>query len=408
MNLIVFAIPIFLTTTLLEAWLAHRRGLAAYSIPDAISSYQYGLLSQVVGAFTKLAKLGVYTLVFEAYRATTLPSDSLWVWVGALVAYDFFYYWHHRMNHEIGLLWAGHVSHHSSEYFNLATAIRQSSTSALLGWIFYLPMAVAGVPPSVFAWVLLIDLLYQYWVHTEVIGRLGWLDRIFVTPSNHRVHHGQNDYCMDTNYGGILILWDRLFGTFAEERKDEKVIYGVRTPLQSLNPFWGNMHYYIELWQKSKATPGWRAKLGVWLAPPGGWHDEASEPYEPSQFKYYDPCTPDAVKRYAVVHQVLAMLFLMHFLTLLNTLPKTLLALYAAGFAISAISLTSLLEGRANARRFEQCRVIGLGIAFAALPDWFGFSMPIALKLMLLVVMLGSAAWLSRTSFKPAALWTSQ
>lgn len=326
----------------------------------------------------------------------------------ALVAYDFFYYWHHRMNHEIGLLWAGHVSHHSSEYFNLATALRQSSTSALLGWIFYLPMAVAGVPPSVFAGVLLIDLLYQYWVHTEVIGRLGWLDRIFVTPSNHRVHHGQNDYCMDTNYGGILILWDRLFGTFAEERKDEKVIYGVRTPLQSLNPFWGNMHYYIELWQKSKATPGWRAKLGVWLAPPGGWHDEASEPYEPSQFKYYDPCTPDAVKRYAVVHQVLAMLFLMHFLTLLNTLPKTLLALYAAGFAISAISLTSLLEGRANARRFEQCRVIGLGIAFAALPDWFGFSMPIALKLMLLVVMLGSAAWLSRTSFKPAALWTSQ
>ncbi|MBN0802724.1 sterol desaturase family protein, partial [Pseudomonas aeruginosa] len=147
-------------------------------------------------------------------------------------------------------------------------------------WIFYLPMAVAGVPPSVFAGVLLIDLLYQYWVHTEVIGRLGWLDRIFVTPSNHRVHHGQNDYCMDTNYGGILILWDRLFGTFAEERKDEKVIYGVRTPLQSLNPFWGNMHYYIELWQKSKATPGWRAKLGVWLAPPGGWHDEASEPYE--------------------------------------------------------------------------------------------------------------------------------
>jgi len=102
------------------------------------------------------------------------------------------------------------------------------------------------------------------------------------------------------------------------------------------------------------------------------------------------------------------MLFLMHFLTLLNTLPKTLLALYAAGFAISAISLTSLLEGRANARRFEQCRVIGLGIAFAALPDWFGFSMPIALKLMLLVVMLGSAAWLSRTSFKPAALWTSK
>jgi hypothetical protein len=112
--------------------------------------------------------------------------------------------------------------HHSSEFYNLSTALRQTSSGWIFGWIFYLPMALAGVPPIVMGAVALIDLLYQYWVHTEMVGRLGWMDRVFVTPSNHRVHHGQNDYCIDRNYGGILILWDRLFGTFADERDDEK------------------------------------------------------------------------------------------------------------------------------------------------------------------------------------------
>jgi sterol desaturase/sphingolipid hydroxylase (fatty acid hydroxylase superfamily) len=119
-------------------------------------------------------------------------------------------------------MWASHVVHHSSEYYNLSTALRQTSTGSFLGWVFYLPLAVVGVPWQMLVIVGLIDLLYQYWVHTELIGRLGVLDRILVTPSNHRVHHGQNDYCIDKNYGGILVLWDRLFGTFADERDGEK------------------------------------------------------------------------------------------------------------------------------------------------------------------------------------------
>jgi alkylglycerol monooxygenase len=139
--------------------------------------------------------------------------------------YDFFYYWKHRANHEVRIMWAGHITHHNSEFFNLSTALRQSSTTFFFDWIFYLPMAVVGVPPAMFVGVALIDLLYQYWVHTELVGKLGWFDRVFVSPSNHRVHHGQNDYCLDKNYGGILILWDRLFGTFEDER-DEPISYG--------------------------------------------------------------------------------------------------------------------------------------------------------------------------------------
>jgi sterol desaturase/sphingolipid hydroxylase (fatty acid hydroxylase superfamily) len=131
-------------------------------------------------------------------------------------------------------------------------------------------MALCGVPPLVFAVVGLIDLLYQYWVHTELVRKLGWIDRVFVTPSNHRVHHGQNDYCIDRNYGGILILWDRMFGTFAEERDGERIAYGIRKPLSSYNPVWGNLHVFVDLLQRARAAPTLRDALRIWFDAPGG------------------------------------------------------------------------------------------------------------------------------------------
>ena len=194
MNPIVYAIPVFMLTILLEAWVARRRGVAVYDIPDAITSLHHGLLSQVTNAFTKIATLGIYIAVYEAYRFTEWSMSSIPLWILALVLYDLCYYWAHRMYHEVNVMWASHVVHHSSEYYNLSTALRQTSTGALFGWVFYLPLAVLGIPWQMLVIVGLIDLLYQYWVHTELIGRMGVLDRILVTPRNHRVHHGQNDY----------------------------------------------------------------------------------------------------------------------------------------------------------------------------------------------------------------------
>ena len=219
LNPIVYAIPVFLATILIEAGFAWWRKAKVFDLADSLTSLHFGVMSQLAGAVTKFAAFGIYVLVFDHLRVTTWSMNSLVAWTAALILYDFCYYWLHRMGHEVGVLWAAHVVHHSSEYYNLTTALRQTSSGALLGWIFYLPMAVMGVPPLMFVTVGLIDLLYQYWVHTELVGRLGPLDRILVTPSNHRVHHGQNDYCIDRNYGGILILWDRLFGTFVEERE---------------------------------------------------------------------------------------------------------------------------------------------------------------------------------------------
>jgi alkylglycerol monooxygenase len=395
-NPIVFAIPVFMLTILLEAWLAHRRGTAAYDTADALTSLHLGMVSQVTGLFVKLAMLGIYTAVYENWRLASLPAGSVWVWVGALLAYDFCYYWAHRMGHEVGVLWAAHVVHHSSEFYNLSTALRQSSSGWIFGWLFYLPMALAGVPPLVLAVVGLIDLLYQYWVHTEMVGRLGWIDRVFVTPSNHRVHHGQNDYCIDKNYGGILILWDRMFGTFAEERDDEKIIYGVRTPLRSLNPLWANFHYYADLWQATRQVKGLRARLHVWFGPPGGWTGEPLGHFEAGQFEHYRTHTPAPVALYAMLQFGLLVPCVSHLIAVAPALDHLALALYAALVIASTLSLGALLEGRRAAIRIEQARVAALGLAFALLPAWFGFDAPLMLRVAVLVMLLSAAAWLEK------------
>jgi hypothetical protein len=192
------------------------------------------------------------------------------VWIGALLAYDCCYYWHHRAGHRIGALWAAHAVHHQSEDYNLSTALRQPLTGAPFAWVFYLPLALAGVPPVVFATVALIDLLYQYWVHTEQIGRLGWFDRWFVSPSNHRVHHAVNEHCLDKNYGGILIVWDRMFGTFEDEgAQKEPCVYGTRSPLRRWEPLAATLQVWRDLFADAWRAGRWRDKLLVFLKPPG-------------------------------------------------------------------------------------------------------------------------------------------
>jgi hypothetical protein len=162
------------------------------------------------------------------------------------------------------------------------------------GWIFYLPMALAGVPPLVFAVVALIDLLYQYWVHTQQIGKLGWFDRWFCAPSNHRVHHAVNDRYLDKNYGGILIVWDRLFGSFEPEDEREPCVYGTRAPLHSWNPVWANLQVYWDLAKDSWRTTAWADKLRVWFKPPGWRPADVAERWPKPAFdiravKRYDP-----------------------------------------------------------------------------------------------------------------------
>ena len=402
MNPMLVAIPVFMSTILLEAWVAHRRGMAVYNIPDALTSLHFGVLSQVWGAFTALLSFGMYVLVHDHLRFFTLPLASPWVWVGALLFYDFCYYWAHRAGHEVNLFWASHQVHHSSEYYNLSTALRQTATGAFTSWPFYVAMALCGVPPLVFAVVGLIDLLYQYWVHTELVRKLGWLDRVFVTPSNHRVHHGQNDYCIDRNYGGILILWDRLFGTFTEERDDEAIAYGIRKPLASYNPVWGNLHAFAELLRRSKAAPTLRGALHAWFDSPGGRGNIVPH-LDTTRVRRFDTETRPETRRYALVQYLLLATMVLHFLVTVQTLSWMLGIGYALVITATTLGIGWALEERPFAHRFEQVRILATALAFALLPAWFGSELPAGLRAALVGAVLASLAWLPPVRRPPQA-----
>jgi sterol desaturase/sphingolipid hydroxylase (fatty acid hydroxylase superfamily) len=372
MNPIVYAIPVFMLTIVAEVWVAQRRNVPTYDIADAITSLHFGVLSQVSGAFTKIFTFGIYVWVFESARLLTLPSDAVWVWVAALLAYDFLYYWVHRAGHEVNLIWASHQVHHSSEWYNLSTALRQTSTGALFVWPLYLPMAILGVPPLVFGAVALIDLLYQYWVHTELVGKLGWLDRVFVTPSNHRVHHGQNDWCIDRNYGGILILWDRLFGTFAEERDDERVVYGIRKPLASYDPLWGNLHVYRDIWRAARAESSWGAAFKRWFAKPAG--DGPLPHLDPRSVRRFAPPNSPAALGYATLQYALLVPIVTHFIAVAPSLSLAARSTYALVILASAVGIGGWLEGKAGGVVREVLRVIAVAATVLALPEIFAWS----------------------------------
>ncbi|GMV48298.1 MAG: hypothetical protein AMXMBFR66_36960 [Pseudomonadota bacterium] len=296
-QIIVLATPLFLAAIAFEWALGAARGRNTYRLADAFASIGAGALSQTSGVLVRAFTVGVYALAYEHLALWRLPGDAWWVWLAALLGYDLCYYAYHRAGHRVAVLWAAHAVHHQSEDYNLSTALRQTSSGFVFGWVFYLPLALLGVPPPVFGAVALVDLLYQFWVHTQQIGRLGWFDRWFCAPSNHRVHHAVNERYVDRNYGGILIVWDRLFGTFVEEDDAEPCVYGTRTPLASWNPLWANLQVYRELARDAWHARSWADKLRLWWMPPG-WRPvdlAASQPrpaFDIARLVRYDPPLP--------------------------------------------------------------------------------------------------------------------
>ncbi|MGN6151516.1 MAG: sterol desaturase family protein, partial [Lysobacteraceae bacterium] len=344
-----------------------------------------GVLSQVVGAFAKLLTIGLYAWLLPRVALFDLPADSPWVWLLALVLYDLCYYWLHRAGHEVGVLWAAHVVHHQSERYNLSTALRQTGSGVLLGWLFYVPLAVLGVPVEVFAVVAVIDLLYQFWIHTELVPKLGWFDRVFASPSNHRVHHAVNDRYLDRNYGGLFILWDRLFGTFAEEVDDDPPVFGTRAPLRSFNPLWANVEVYAALAKDARHARRWRDKLRVWLKPPGWRPADVAERFPKPAFdltrREYDPPASRPMQAYALFHFALLLGLGTQFLSHAATLGG-MQALGFAGFVTAGLcTLGALLENRAWGFALEAARLVVLGLWPTLTTGWPGMASPPAVAI---------------------------
>lgn len=370
MDLIALAIPFFLLALLAELVVDRIRGTGLYRANDAINSLSAGTLSTTTGYFTGLMPAIISAWVLQNFALIDidlalfdLSPRGLGLWALALLGFDFCYYWQHRLGHEISILWAAHAVHHQSEDYNLSTALRQTSTGFLFSWIFYLPLFLLGMPFEVFVAVNALDLIYQFWVHTQLVGKLGWVDRVMVTPSNHRVHHAQNETYIDKNYGGIFILWDRLFGTFQEELDAEPVVFGVRKPLQSWNPFWANFQVYNYLWFDAVHARRWQDKIGIWFRRTGWRPEEVEERYpkqrtDLSTFEKFDPPLNSRVRRYVIAHLVLSALGVLGIGVLFASRGASAVVIPCIALWATLLSLGFLSEMKPYAFRFELVRLL--------------------------------------------------
>lgn len=268
-DIILMAVPFFLLFIGLEVaslWLAPDDDEVGYEVRDTTTSLSMGIGSVVVGVGYKALALVVYA---AAWELTPLRLDTAlwWTWVVIFFAEDLAYYWYHRAHHEVRILWASHVIHHSSQRYNLSTALRQTWTP-FGGLPFWLPLALLGVPPWAIFLQQSVSLLYQFFLHTERVERL-WrpVEWVMNTPSHHRVHHGSNAAYLDRNYGGILIIWDRLFRTF--EAEGERVVYGLTKQLRTYNPLVVATHEYVSIWRDVRAARGWRDRVRFLVRGPG-------------------------------------------------------------------------------------------------------------------------------------------
>ena len=271
---IIYAIPFFVLAMLLEFFVASTKNIKSYTAKDAFSSIAMGLGNVFIGLVSKLFVFAALYYVYENFRVFTIPI-TWWSFIILIFLDDFSYYWFHRTSHENRFFWASHVVHHSSKHYNLSTALRQTWTGSFYSFIFWLWLPLIGFHPGMIIFQMSISLLYQFWIHTELIQKTPkWIEFFFNTPSHHRVHHGSNPIYLDKNHAGILIIWDKLFGTFQPELKSEKVQYGLVVNIKTYNPIfiafneWGAL--FKDLNTKNISV---KDRIKYLYKPPGWKHD---------------------------------------------------------------------------------------------------------------------------------------
>jgi sterol desaturase/sphingolipid hydroxylase (fatty acid hydroxylase superfamily) len=368
-NLIAFAVPVFFAAIILEALVARVRKTRAYRLGCAVADLDAGIASQVADAFLKVIGLFLYAAVYR-HRLVTFEEGSPWPWVVGLVGIDFLYYWWHRTSHVVNLFWAVHAVHHQSEDMNFAVALRQPAFEALTIIPFHLPLALLGVEPWIYVSCYAIDLIYQFWVHTEWTRRQAALEWVLNTPSAHRVHHGINPQYLDKNYGGILLVWDRLFGTY--EPEVEPPVYGVTHPLASYNPIWANFAPFADIGRLMREAPPGK-KLGVVFAHPGravrtGGATPALK-VDRRTWSKYDPSTR-SVSGYVLVHFAVLSLAGGAFLSFAEKAPLTLAVVPGALILASVLALAAWTEGRPWARQVDFVRQAAVVALVAVVLGW--------------------------------------
>jgi sterol desaturase/sphingolipid hydroxylase (fatty acid hydroxylase superfamily) len=295
-NPVDYAVPAFVVLVLIEMWWAKRNAPEKYEPRDTLTSLALGTGSTVAGLLFggMAAAVALWGYQFGIF---TIPW-TWWAWIACFVLDDFFYYAFHRSAHRVRWFWAAHVNHHSSQHYNLSTALRQTWTGFFaLSFLFRMPLVFAGFHPAMILFVGAINLIYQFWIHTEAIGKLPrWFEYVMNTPSHHRVHHATNPRYLDSNYAGVFIVWDRMFGSFIAETKEERIRYGIVKQLGTFNLLHSVFHEWIGIARDVWAAP-WSAKLGYIWRPPGWSHDNSRDTSETIRARWLERQGPSAQEK---------------------------------------------------------------------------------------------------------------
>jgi alkylglycerol monooxygenase len=374
MSVLHATVPLFLALIGVEWLVARHRRRTVYALHDSVTDLGCGILSQICGVYLGVLSLGAYRLAatlsapYVAGRLPPWPGATPWsslraatAWVVVFLSVDVGQYWMHRASHRVSILWACHLVHHSSEELNYTVALRNSSLHGLFLWVVPLPLAVAGVPWQAFAVCYGLNVAYQFWLHTRVIGRLGWLEWVLNTPSHHRVHHGLDPEYVDRNFGGVLIVWDRMFGTYAEEGREPR--YGIAPGAPGCDPVWVNLWGFGEIVRELRGATGFRGKTMALLGRPR-WGGESSLPRaQPGDRRTGGWSLSEA---YALGQFVLLFTATVVHLDDLGRASLTDLAAYGAIAALTLTGVSAVLERRSWARRFETVRLAAVALAAAA------------------------------------------
>lgn len=378
--LTITTIPFFLILVLAEFFYLrkqHKAGL--FRLNDSITNLNIGighLLTQLIFGGVLVAS---YDLFYLKLAPIQIPN-TVWTWIACFFIFDFFFYWAHRWGHEVNFFWGAHSVHHQSEDYNLTVALRQSWLHSILAFVVFLPIPFMGFPPEVFFPTLMMSSVYQFWIHTEAIVKMPrWFEFLFNTPAHHRVHHAVNPEYIDRNHGATLIIWDRIFGTFAEEKTHPT--YGVTKPINTWNPLWTNLIYYVELWELGKGMK-WTDKLQLLFRRPG-WRPDymggqlpIPEVNETNYKKFDVEAVHSGLNYYVLIQFMLIIPGLMAFLYYFSDLSVFQQVLGFSAILLSTIICGAILEQKTWVKYAEYARILLALVAinsiyYISFKDWF-------------------------------------
>lgn len=378
-KILMIAIPGFIVLILIEmAYGYFAKGERTRHI-DSIASLSSGMTNILKDVVGLTVRVFAYSYFVQHIALMKMEAGPM-AFVLCFVLMDFSGYWFHRLTHTVNYFWNLHLVHHSSEEYNLPCALRQqfASITNITSLITIIPCALVGIPVEVFMITAPVHLFAQFWYHTRYINRMGWLEKVLVTPSHHRVHHAMNDIYMDKNYSQIFIIWDKLFGTFQEELPEVKPVYGIRRPVTTWNPFWINFQHLWLMIKDFVRTKSWKDKLRIWFMPTGWRPADVAEKYPVKYIKTmdnlvkYDPPYPDGFVGWAFAAHLFTFVMLYYFFYSLGTLSQDQLLINGVFILAYIFGYTSVMnKSLTGIVSFSVISMVGLAIIYTS-QTWFG------------------------------------